>query len=65
MPSTNESAAIAAWAENRPDIAALVQIGSRVQPAGADQWSDFDYQLITTRPAAYRDPAPGRGLRRG
>lgn len=62
MPSTNESAAIAAWAENRPDIAALVQIGSRVQPAGADQWSDFDYQLITTRPAAYRDPAAFRAL---
>lgn len=62
MPATQESAAIAAWAESRPDIRALVQIGSRVQPTGADLWSDFDYQLITSRPAAYRDPAAFRAL---
>lgn len=49
---------VAAWAEARPDIAALVQIGSRVQPGGAaDSWSDYDFQLITRRPAAYADPA--------
>jgi hypothetical protein len=54
---------IAAWAERRSDLSALVQIGSRVQPGGiADEWSDYDFQLITQRPALYRDPAVWRGL---
>ena len=54
---------IAAWAEARPDITALVQIGSRVQAgAGADAWSDFDFHLITRRPDAYRDPSVLREL---
>ncbi|HEY1849351.1 MAG TPA: aminoglycoside 6-adenylyltransferase [Opitutaceae bacterium] len=49
-------AAVAAWAEGRPDIRALVQIGSRVQEgAQPDAWSDYDYHLITTEPARYRD----------
>ena len=44
------------WAERQGDIRALVQIGSRAQNLGlSDQWSDFDYQLITTRPKKYRD----------
>lgn len=62
MPATHESTAIAAWADSRPDLRALIQIGSRAQPAGSDQWSDYDYQLVTTRPAAYRDPAVYRPL---
>lgn len=54
---------IAAWAGSRADISALVQIGSRVQPgATPDRWSDYDFQLISTRPALYRDPAALRGL---
>jgi Streptomycin adenylyltransferase len=44
------------WAHAQADIRALVQIGSRVQEgAGADSWSDYDYQLITSSPRKYRD----------
>lgn len=54
---------ISLWAERRADLSALVQIGSRVQPGGgADQWSDYDFQLITRRPALYRDAATWREL---
>ncbi len=54
---------IAAWAAVRPDIAALVQIGSRVQAgSSADRWSDYDFQLLTSDPGAYRDPAAFAGL---
>ena len=57
------AAAVAAWAQAQPDIAALVQIGSRVQPgSAADGWSDFDYQLITSAPARYRDGSFTRAL---
>jgi hypothetical protein len=49
---------VSAWAHSREDIKALVQIGSRVQPGVvADAWSDYDYHLITTRPARYRSGA--------
>jgi hypothetical protein len=51
------------WANARSDIRALVQIGSRVQAgSGADSWSDYDYQLITTRPGDYRDGSFAEGL---
>lgn len=54
---------ISAWAERRADLTALVQIGSRVQPGGgADQWSDYDFQLISRRPALYREAATWREL---
>jgi aminoglycoside 6-adenylyltransferase len=54
---------VSAWAHSRDDIKALVQIGSRVQKgAVADAWSDYDYHLITTRPAAYRSGAFAREL---
>jgi len=61
---SDASARIAAWAGSRADIAALVQIGSRVQDGGAraDRWSDYDYQLVTRTPAAYADPAALAGL---
>jgi len=63
MSHDSVMARISAWAESRPDITALVQIGSRVQAGGTvDQWSDYDFQLITRRPALYRDPAALHGL---
>lgn len=46
------------WARKRSDIVALIQIGSRVQPGGyVDQWSDWDYHLISTRPQLYHGTA--------
>jgi hypothetical protein len=52
-----------AWASAQADIKALVQIGSRVKNDGtADEWSDFDYQLITTNPARYRSGEFAREL---
>jgi hypothetical protein len=52
------ASSLSSWAHAQADIKALVQIGSRVQEgSGADSWSDFDYQLITTRPGDYRDGA--------
>ncbi len=46
------------WARAQPGLAALVQIGSRAQPGGeVDEWSDWDYHLITATPARYLDPA--------
>jgi hypothetical protein len=57
------AATLSAWAHARGDIRALVQIGSRVQEGAAvDPWSDYDYQLITTRPARYRDGSFSRDL---
>jgi Streptomycin adenylyltransferase len=56
---------ISAWANAQGDIKALVQIGSRVKNDGtADEWSDFDYQLITTNPARYRSGEFARELGR-
>lgn len=54
MTAPEFEARLIAWARARPDIEALVQIGSRVQ-AGAtvDAWSDWDYQLIVRDPAPY------------
>jgi len=49
-------AALSAWSHDQDDIRALVQIGSRVQKGAlVDPWSDYDYQLITTRPEKYGD----------
>jgi hypothetical protein len=49
---------IIAWARRRPDIEALVQIGSRVQGGGqADAWSDWDYQLIVRRTTPFMNDA--------
>lgn len=42
------------WARVQSDIKALIQIGSRAQPrALVDEWSDWDYQLISTNPRRY------------
>jgi len=57
------ASAVSSWAQARGDIRALVQIGSRARGgAAADAWSDYDYHLVTTRPALYRDGAFCREL---
>jgi hypothetical protein len=49
--------AVAHWARSRPDIHCLAMIGSQVQASGlCDEWSDLDYQLITSRPSDYDEP---------
>lgn len=54
MTAPEFEARIVAWARALPDLEALVQIGSRVQPgAEVDAWSDWDYQLIVREPARY------------
>ncbi|HKB58154.1 MAG TPA: hypothetical protein VKC51_11250 [Lacunisphaera sp.] len=54
MTAPEFEARIVEWARLRPDLEALVQIGSRVQPgATVDAWSDWDYHLIVRRPAGY------------
>lgn len=54
---------VSAWASAQADIKALVQIGSRVKNDGtADEWSDFDYQLVTTNPDRYRSGEFAREL---
>lgn len=54
MTAAEIEARVVAWARTLPDLEALVQIGSRVQPgAVVDAWSDWDYQLIVRQPSRY------------
>lgn len=54
MTAPEFDARLAAWARAQPGIAALVQMGSRVQPgATVDEWSDWDFQLIADNPADF------------
>lgn len=47
---------IVEWAHRQDDIEALVQIGSRVQVGGhVDEWSDWDFHLISRRPRKYHN----------
>lgn len=56
MTAQEFEARLVAWARARPDVEALVQIGSRVQPGGVvDAWSDWDYQLIVRDPEPYQN----------
>ena len=56
MTAPEFEARLLAWARTLPDLEALVQIGSRVQPgAVVDAWSDWDYQLITRDPGRYHN----------
>jgi Streptomycin adenylyltransferase len=64
-PADAWDSALSRWANSRDDIKALVQIGSRVQKGSSpDAWSDFDYQLITSRPGDYRDGSFTEGIGR-
>jgi hypothetical protein len=48
-------ARIIEWARRQSDIVSLIQIGSRVQAAGAaDALSDWDFHLISTTPEKYQ-----------
>ena len=41
----------AAWAQTQPDIRAAFVVGSRARTDHpADQWSDLDIMVVTTRP---------------
>lgn len=56
MTASEFEARVVAWARAQPDVEALVQIGSRVQPgAVVDAWSDWDYQLIVRQPSRYHN----------
>ncbi len=47
-------ASVVAWAHTQPDIRAAVIVGSRARAApAADEWSDLDLILFTTRPERY------------
>jgi hypothetical protein len=62
-PAEGWDATVSAWANARSDIRALVQFGSRVRGDGtADQWSDYDYHIITSEPGKYGDGAFAREL---
>ncbi|MDP3073697.1 MAG: hypothetical protein Q8N18_25660 [Opitutaceae bacterium] len=53
-----------AWAQREPSIAALVLIGSQSRPASdaapADRFSDWDFQVVSSRPALFADRAWAR-----
>lgn len=56
MTTAEFEARVVAWATTLPDLEALVQIGSRVQPGAlVDEWSDWDYQLIVRDPTRYQN----------
>lgn len=56
----NLEVVLTAWAAQEPSVQALVLIGSRVRASGdtvwqADAQSDWDFQIITTRPELLTD----------
>lgn len=57
MTAAEFEARIVSWARARRDVAALVLIGSRAQ-AGAevDEWSDWDFHVITRDPRKFLPP---------
>ena len=62
MSKPTLAARVAAWAARSPEIVAVVLIGSRAREtgdsiAGADGHSDWDFHLITSRPATFADRA--------
>ena len=56
------AARVATWAARSPEVAAVVLIGSRAREAGdpiagVDGHSDWDFHVITSRPARFADRA--------
>jgi hypothetical protein len=63
----NLETVLTAWAANEPSVQALVLIGSRVRASSdgvwqADAQSDWDFQIITSRPELFSDAAWVRAL---
>lgn len=55
MTAADFETRVIGWARARPEVEALVQIGSRAQGMGeGDQWSDWDYHLIVRSTRAFR-----------
>ncbi|MBI4627030.1 MAG: hypothetical protein HY736_27880 [Verrucomicrobia bacterium] len=66
----NLGAAVIRWARRESSVCALVLIGSQVHagtasPPGPDRYSDWDFQIVTTRPARFADRAWMRELGAG
>jgi len=62
MSKPTLAARVATWAARSPEVAAIVLIGSHAREtgdntAGADAHSDWDFHLITSRPARFADRA--------
>lgn len=56
MTGTEFEARIIEWAKEQRGLEALVLGGSRAHSTAADEFSDWDFHLITTRPETYYDP---------
>ncbi len=61
MSATPLAETFVAWARREPSVAALVLIGSQCRGsagvAAADRFSDWDYQVVTSRPGLFSDRA--------
>lgn len=59
MSATRFEETFVAWARREPSVAALVLIGSQCRVNGgvasADRFSDWDYQVVTSRPELFSD----------
>lgn len=57
MSATDIGERFGHWAEGEPAVTALIEIGSRVRadgdPASADRFSDWDFQVVTTKPELF------------
>lgn len=54
-------ASLVTWARSRPDLLAIIVVGSRARvDHSADEWSDLDLVLFTTNPRAYVSQADWR-----
>jgi len=70
MSKPTFAARVATWAASSPEVAAIVLIGSHVRETGddvarADVHSDWDFHLITSRPARFADRAWTKVLEEG
>lgn len=58
---------VATWAQHEPSVEALVLIGSRTRPPAdtlwrADAFSDWDFQVVTSKPQMFSDTSWTHGL---